>query len=337
MPVRSILKSALRVVIPLLFGFFVLWLLYRNMDLQQILTILRSGANHWVLAGSLVFGLFANIIRGLRWNILIQGLGENPKKTDAVLTTLGNYAVNMVFPRMGEVWRCLAMSRASGIGFSRLLGTLLVDRASDFVMVALLVAIASAQYLGFFTHFFSSHSTFALPPFFSSGWFYLGLLVAVALLLVFFLFARHSRPMQKAQQMLLNVWAGLRSIAYLQQKWLFVFYSVLLWAGYFCFFYTTFYAFPFTAQLGVSIGLVTFVMSSIAVAAPVQAGMGAWHFMVIYTLTAFNVTKPDAASFALIVHTIQTLWTTLCGVVAIGLLVGLKRLHSPSLANTTHP
>ncbi|WP_234394669.1 hypothetical protein [Porphyromonas cangingivalis] len=61
-------------------------------------------------------------------------------------------------------------------------------------------------------------------------------------------------------------------------------------------------------------------MSSIAVAAPVQAGMGAWHFMVIYTLATFGVTKADAASFALIVHTIQTLFTTLIGLLAMGVL-----------------
>ena len=65
--------------------------------------------------------------------------------------------------------------------------------------------------------------------------------------------------------------------------------------------------------LGIVVGLITFTMSSIGVAVPVQGGIGPWHFMVIATLVCFGVNENDAAAFALVVHTVQTVWTGLCG------------------------
>lgn len=47
-----------------------------------------------------------NIVRGLRWGLLISSLGERFKMSNVIYAVLGNYAVNLVLPRVGEVWRC---------------------------------------------------------------------------------------------------------------------------------------------------------------------------------------------------------------------------------------
>ena len=106
-------------------------------------------------------------------------------------------------------------------------------------------------------------------------------------------------------------------IRLLDRKWLFLLDTFLIWGGYFCYFYITFYAFGFTEDLGVVVGLIAFTMSSIGVAVPVQGGIGPWHFMVIATLVCFGVNENDAAAFALVVHTVQTVWTGLCGLFGI--------------------
>ena len=67
----------------------------------------------------------------------------------------------------------------------------------------------------------------------------------------------------------------------------------------------------------ISGALIAFTMSSIGVAVPVQGGIGPWHFMVIATLVCFGVGKDDAAAFALVVHTIQTVWVIVCGLFGI--------------------
>ena len=66
-------------------------------------------------------------------------------------------------------------------------------------------------------------------------------------------------------------------------------------------------------------------MSSIAVAVPVQGGIGPWHFMVIATLVCFGVKETDAAAFALVVHTVQTIWLGLTGLVGVVALPIINR------------
>jgi uncharacterized membrane protein YbhN (UPF0104 family) len=91
---------------------------------------------------------------------------------------------------------------------------------------------------------------------------------------------------------------------------LFIFYTFLIWLGYFLYFYICFYAFPFTKNLGWNCGLIAFGLSSIAVTIPVQAGMGAWHFAVVAVLGVFGVSSNDAMAFAICVHTIQAILFT---------------------------
>ncbi|MDO4790005.1 MAG: lysylphosphatidylglycerol synthase transmembrane domain-containing protein [Porphyromonas sp.] len=322
MTIRPSIKKSMKVLLPLFLGIFIFWLLYRDLEKQELLKTLKEGVHYHILALSLIFGLAANIFRGLRWNLLIQATNERPRAAHSILTTLGNYAVNMAFPRMGEVWRCGAMSQYSGIGFSKLFGTLLVDRVSDVAVVGLLVLLTLGYEFDFFAGFFASTPSgeSAILSFLSSPWFYLAVLAFLAMLGVVYYFTKESGFVKKIRGSIQNVWKGILSIKGLERKWLFVLYTLLIWGGYFCFFYTTFYAFPFTRDLGVGIGLLTFTMSSIAVAAPVQAGIGAWHFMVIVTLTSFSVAEESAEQFALIVHTVQTLWITVCGLIAIFLL-----------------
>lgn len=74
--------------------------------------------------------------------------------------------------------------------------------------------------------------------------------------------------------------------------------------------YLCFFSFGFTSQLPALAGLTVFVMGAFGMVAPVQGGMGAWHFMVIGTLVTYlpNLNNIDslARSFAFVVHGAQT-------------------------------
>ena len=105
------------------------------MDITEIWRVVKEGVRYDIILFSLLFGLFANVVRGLRWGLLIRSLGERFKMVNAVYAVLGNYAVNLVLPRVGEVWRCGMVTRYDKISFTKLLGTLLIDRVSDTIMV----------------------------------------------------------------------------------------------------------------------------------------------------------------------------------------------------------
>ena len=83
--------------------------------------------------------------------------------------------------------------------------------------------------------------------------------------------------------------------------------------GYFLEFYITFFCFPFSAELGMVKAMVIFAAISLAIIIPTPNGAGPWHFVVISMMTLYGVSQTDASSFALIVHTFQTLGVILLG------------------------
>jgi uncharacterized membrane protein YbhN (UPF0104 family) len=107
---------------------------------------------------------------------------------------------------------------------------------------------------------------------------------------------------------------GMTSLRRVDNKPLFVFYTVAIWLCYFFHFYLTFRCFGFTEHLGVAAGLVMFVGGTIAVIVPTPNGAGPWHFAVISMMMLYGINNTDAAIFALIVHAIQTFLVVLLGI-----------------------
>jgi uncharacterized protein (TIRG00374 family) len=299
-----------KTVLPLVFGLFIFWLIFRKLDFREIIVILKQDVNFRIIALSLPFGLVANIVRAFRWDLLIRPLGYNPKKSNLIYSVLGSYGVNLVFPRLGEVWRCTMMTRYEKIPFTKLFGTLITDRLSDTLIVALIVIAAFIMNVPYFESFFVQHPEY-LNVFNSivfSIWTYIAI-AAIGLLiwLIFFVVLKHHPLIKKTKKMLFSVWEGIRSIANMKEKGMFLVYTLLIWLGYFLYFYICFYAFGFTKDLGGNCGLIAFGMSSLAVAVPVQGSIGPWHAMVIAVLMGFGLSLDNAGAFAFCVHTIQQL------------------------------
>ncbi|MBE6300449.1 MAG: flippase-like domain-containing protein [Parabacteroides distasonis] len=327
MDFKTILRTFLKIILPLAFGCLLLWYLYSKMDLNEIWEVIRGEVRYEVILFSLLFGLGANIVRGLRWGLLIRSLGDKVRTGNVVYAVLGNYAVNLVLPRVGEVWRCGMITKYDKIPFTRLFGTLLIDRVSDTVMVGFITCSIILFNFGFFQDFFAKNPSLleGFQSMFNSIWIYIIGVLFIAGIWSVFKYMSNFTLVKKAKSMLQNIWDGMKSIWLMKQKGLFLVQTLLIWIGYFFYFYITFYAFEFTKELGIVVGLIAFTMSSIAVAVPVQGGIGPWHFMVIATLVCFGVKETEAAAFALVVHTVQTIWLGLTGLVGVVALPIINR------------
>ena len=317
-------KGVLKVVLPLLLGGVILWFLYRNTDFNKLLETLRTDSKWWVIIGASLFGTIGNTFRGLRWNIMLRQL-DPPGKTlvNSILTTQGTYAVNMALPRLGEIWRCGAMRLYTGLSFSKLFGTMVMDRTLDVFVGILLALVATFLNYPFFQTFFYENPTLVdcFLDFWGSATSWVLVLVMLLAVSIGAVLAHRYAFWTKIKHTLSGVWSGVLTVFTLRRRWSFLLYTVLIWGSYFLQFYLTFYAFSFMSGLGWEVALMAFVLITFSMIAPVQAGLGAWHFMVIFTLVFFGVGRDDAGSFALIVHTAQTLWTTLIGLLSI---VGLS-------------
>ena len=319
--------------LPLLIGLAILFYLYRHLELGDTLRLLQHGVRYEYLLLSLPLGLLGNVVRGYRWHLLMRPLYNPPARpVNPILITIGSYAVNFVIPRAGEVWRCTEMKQREDYALSATVGTLLVDRLSDaLIVLALLVAMMLFQ-TGAVSQILASRGLSlggGVGRLFSSdyatAWIIAGGVLLVTVL-VFYRF-RKSSFMQRVRGKLRSVLQAASTLRGWRAWSQFLVLTLLLWIVYYYFFYVTFGAFAFTAELGHRVAFATFALSTLMIVVPTPAGVGPWHYAVIISLTAFGVSEAEAGQFALIVHAVQTLWTISVGVIAILLLPIINRRY----------
>jgi uncharacterized protein (TIRG00374 family) len=278
--------------------------------------------NYGWMALSLVFGVLANLFRGWRWKLALKPLDEYPKTANCIYAIFISYASNLVIPRVGEVTRCGVLSKYDGVSFSKSLGTVVTERMIDSLCVGLITGLVLLSQMPVFAAFFSETGTNVgrYADVLSSGHLYLILLCIIATLLLVFFLVRNISLFAKLKGILQNVWMGIIALKDVKPVSLYLFYTIGIWGSYFLEFYLTFYAFDFSAHLGITAGLVMFVVGTLAVIVPTPNGAGPWHFAVMTMMALYGVGMEDAGIFALLVHGIQTFLLILLGIYGLSAL-----------------
>lgn len=324
-------KSLLKTLFSLSLGLLIVWAMYRNTDVGELWHIIKS-ANIGVIASSLIFGLIGNYIRGLRWELFVNSLGYHPPRASLVYATLGNYAVNFVLPRAGDVWRCGVVSRYDKIPFAKTLETFLVDKMMDIIAGLAIIFISIALYIDFFVSYLRDNSeiTDGFMSVFSSAWIQVGLVFLLVAGILMFTVFRKSSFMDKIRKFFSTLKYDLKLISKMKEKKRIIIYTILVWFCFYLYFYICFYAFDFTKELGPLAGLIVFAMTNIGISVPVQGGIGPWHFVVISSLLIFGVTEKEALAFAGAVFIIQSVWQILYGLFGVLAMPYVKREETSS-------
>lgn len=310
-----------------------LWWSFRGVDLHATLSEFSEIRWGWLML-SVVASLVAFVSRAERWRLLMRPLGYQPGLGVTSLSLMTGYLANLALPRLGEVTRCGSLSRATGVPFDRLLGTVIVERVIDVLSLAacmLGTALLERERLGGFLEdnlfgpLGSKLSSLAGNPF---AW---GVL-ALGFTLFILWKRRQSKPaavqggfIHRITGMLQGILEGFRSVRKLDRPWAFLFHSILIWIMYFLMSYTCFFALPATEQLSPAAGLFVLVVGGMGMSAPVQGGIGAYHLLVSRGLMLYGLTQTHGLAFATLMHTSQTLVVLIIGSVCFGILVFMQR------------
>ncbi len=310
------IKRWSRTVIPILLGAFVLYWIYRDFDFSRVQDVLQNNVGWTWMWISLVFGILSHVLRGLRWKQTLEPLGEKPKALDCVDAIFVSYAANLVFPRVGELARCGILKKYDGVSFPKSVGTVVTERLIDCLCMLVICALTFVLQMPVFVRFFHETGTKipSLSHLVQSPWFYVSAFCVVGAVGIVIFLLKALPIGQKMSEILRNVWQGVWSVGKVRNLPLFVLLTISIWVCYFLHFYLTFLCFSFTLGLDALAGLVMFVGGTIAVIVPTPNGAGPWHFAVITMMMLYGVGYEDAASFALIVHAIQTLLVIVLGV-----------------------
>lgn len=300
-------------------GLGLLWLIYKDADFDEISSILKDDFKYsWVII-SLLIGMLSHISRTLRWKMLIAPTGKNASTLNTLLAVMVGYIANLALPRMGEISRCAVLSKYEDISFTKLIGTVVFERALDVIMLLFFAFFAIVSQYSVFSSFLAAHPGFMenVHAIFYSPIPYV--VIITGMMLIFLLRNRLKKTsgFNKIKTILKNFWSGLIAVKDMRRKWLFIGHSLFIWICYFLMTYVCFFAFDFTSHLSPFVGMFIFVMASLGMVAPVQGGFGPWHFMVIQSLLLYGVSKTPAATFAFIVHGSMTLMLIIVGFIAL--------------------
>ncbi len=324
---KRALNITVKVLLPLLLAVGILWWMYRNVAWHDVQRVLRTDMLWGWMLLSMPFGVLAQVFRALRWQQTLDAIGERTRAHTAVNAVFLSYASSLLVPRVGEFLRCGVLKRWDGTRFSGSVGTVLCERVVDMLIILLITLFTVFSQIPVFADFMSrtGMSLTGLLGGFTPTGYAVTAACAVCALAMLWLLLRRLHVLQRASGKVQQLVAGIMAVRQVRRPWLFLFYSLGIWVAYYFHFYLTFFCFGFSAHLGWMAALVAFVVGSFAVLVPTPNGAGSWHFAIKTVLVLYGVGGTDAAMFALIVHTLQTLLVMLLGLYAVAALALTKK------------
>lgn len=290
-----------------------MWVLYKDISWENdLLPALKSVHWFWVLA-SFVFGYIATVLRGLRWNIMLEPMGYTVRNWWAIHAVAFGYCMNNLIPRSGELARCTLLNRTDEVPVNKLIGTVLLERIVDILFLGTLVFLAFVLEHDAFASIFAKADG-------GKGTTILVLLAGAIVAFIAFLYAlryfEHIPFMKKVREFFLGMTDGLKSIFKLKRQLLFWLYSIGIWVFWLLMTFTSLQAIEDTSAMTLRQTVFFMAASSLGMMVPTPGGAGAFHGMAILGLQALGFPAEAGKIYALISWSIKTAWDILLGAVS---------------------
>lgn len=283
-----------QVVLGLVVGAAILWLALRNIAWDDLWGALRSARWEWV-GVACVTNLLYTLARAWRWQVLLHSTSERLSFAPALAIASVGQLVNAFLPtRVGEIARGYVAGRGAAAGSAAVLGTIVVEKLLDAILLALtLAALGTALHLPAWLR--------------SAGLTFLWSLVVLCLLVGLTSFGRHwllrlaDRLSGRLRRLALGGIAGLsvlRSGSTLSAGLIITSLTWVLAASTNWFLFMAF-GLPPSAATALVILVAVFLGSLIRI---VPGQLGVFHYATILALAAFGVGQEAAIPYVLVLH-----------------------------------
>ncbi|MBO5268734.1 MAG: flippase-like domain-containing protein [Muribaculaceae bacterium] len=330
---RSWLGTLLKFIIPVIISCGLCWLLFKDFDLRRMWTVIRTECDFRWIAAALALSVFSYIFRAMRWRIQLRAIGVDPPLFALILSIFGTYAVNLVFPRLGEVWRSGYIAQRQHAPFTSVFGSMVADRLADTVTVALITMftflVASRQLISYLSQNKEAYESISRLMF--SPWLWGAAVLFVAGLWWFLRHKWKNPAARRIQTAFFELWQGFAAIFRMPGKGRWLLLTVAIWGCFFVQLVLGFFAFGFTADIiaeyGITAALVTFVLSSISMAVPSNGGIGPWQWAVMFALGIYGLDAERAGAFANLILGCNTLMLIALGLFTFTCIALSRRSH----------
>lgn len=317
------MKKALQYILPVLLSALLIWYLFRKVDFHRTMEILSHGVDYWWILCAMCLSVFSHIFRAMRWRIQLDALNVRATLMELTCAVFGCYALNLLLPRVGELWRCTFVAKRSKSHFTTVMGSMVADRMADSIMVLLMILLTFVLGAPALTAFLAKYPIgegilhIVYSPL---AW---GIAIAAIAIGWWILHRFRNVPfIVKMRKWTAEIWSGFAVTVTMPGRFRFLMLTLAIWGCYYVQLYVAFYAFSFTRALctepGLAFGLlpclVAFVLSSIGMAVPSNGGLGPWNIAIMFGLAIYGVADVEGAAFSILQWSGQTVMLILLGI-----------------------
>lgn len=313
---KDIFKKILKYLLSVALAAVLLWFSFREVEWADFVAELQCCRWGFIVL-SMAAGAFAFWLRGLRWRRLLLPFDSSiTRVTTFDGINVGNIS-NFVFPRIGEFVRCGVITRRSKATYDKVLGTVVLERGWELLVMLLLLAVVVVGGFDRFGDFFVRQIWGPIASRFDVNlWWIVAVIVVVCTAGIYALwrFRTSDGILGKVWSVLSGIIQGFSSCLKMEKKWLFFAYTLLIWLVYWFMAASTMWAAPFLDELNLVDALFLSLVGGLGFAVPVPGGIGAFHFIISLALFGvYDIPMETGIIYATLSHTSQAITQIIFG------------------------
>lgn len=310
-------SNVLKLFISLALGVLIIVYLQNNLSSQDKLTIIDSfrNVNYTALFLVVLTCIFASVLRGLRWKMLLNSIGHYPKTSTVIYSIFIMYLANIVFPRLGELMRCTILQKYEDVPIEKSIGTMIVERLIDMFSLGIVVLLTLYFEYDKFQIIYSQYTEQKLG---TGSWITYSILGIIGLSVLSYLFIPQLKRF--IHQKIVGIIEGLKSLIHIENKFLFFIYSIFIFVFYFSALYILYFSIEGTSHLSMQSVFLVLTTGTLAVGLT-QAGIGAYQLLVTQTLQLYGISKSIGLAYSWIAWIIQNSTLAIGGIISWIILV----------------
>jgi uncharacterized protein (TIRG00374 family) len=319
-------NALLRGTIGIAISVAAIWILIHSVDLDAAFAVMRTASLAWI-GVMLVTATIDIAARGARWRTLLAPIAPLRYRRVLAYTYIGYLANNVLPARLGELYRSHALGEGEGVSRTTVLGTVVVERVVDTVMV---VAIASVAVLVLSVRGAMSSAVLLGLAFISLVVIVLGLGIAAHRLpgaaRATEIIARRPRLLELLRRLREGLAVAGRPSVVIGA----IAFSALAWAAS----TATFLAAGQAVGVQLTVAQAALMTSGVALVSIVPAGpgfVGTFELTVVAIADSLGIPRDSAFALGLLVHLVILATTSLGGVIA---LLALRRREATATRTT---
>ena len=277
---------------------------------------IKSAQIQYVI-GAMLLGASADIIRGLRWQLLSKAIGYKSGIINSVASVFMCYTSNMAIPRSGEIIRATVLSEYNKIPIGKTFGTIAAERVIDIsISILILFLVWILQYDIILESFFEE----GFLKFIDNNFWLILSLISICIAIIYILITR----IEKIKRFFNSVLEGFFSITKLKKKLFpFILLSLLIWTCYVLAFFTIKFSVTELDIIDSRLIFPAFVVGVFSISLS-NHGLGVYPLAIALFLSNFGINTEIGLTYGWLAWSCQAIITLIFGGLSFFVLPLLK-------------